>query len=178
MQKGESLVEITIAIGVILLVLGALTITILVGLKNSQFAQNSLQATKLAQAGMENIKLFRNRNIPICVTEGPPPIDNYYWDDRDLVNQPVLWDESGWNGEVKFFFQANEDDECGLSDSASYEQAEGLIESKFKRLVNITYVPDDDLDVYTNKIKFEVEVSWEDSGGEHKSELVTILSNY
>lgn len=170
MQKGQSLIEITIAIGVILLVLGALTITILIGLRNSQFAQNQLQATKLAQAAMENIKLLRNRNIPICVTFSPPPSGNYYWDENDPAKQPVLWTEGGWDGEVKFFLLANTQ-ACGLTDNEGLAQGESSLDNKFSRYVYITY---DGVD----KIKFKVVVAWEDSSGSHKSELITILTNY
>lgn len=171
MQKGQSLVEITIAIGIVLLVLGALTITILIGLKNSQFAQNQLQATKLAQAAMENIKRIRDRNIPICVTEGPPAINSYYWDENDPAKQPTLWEEPGWDGEVKFYLITGSGSPCGLTDDASVEEGESSLDTKFSRYIYITYEE-------ANKINFSAEVSWNDSGGEHKSQLTTILTNY
>ncbi len=170
MQKGQSLIEITMALGVILLVIGALTITILIGLRNSQFAQNQLQATKLAQAAMENLKLIRDRNIPICVTEGPPPAGNYYWDQNNPAKQPVLWTQSSFDGLVKFFLVSNFN-ECGLTDNKNLNPGENSLDNKFSRFIFITYEGVD-------KIKFKVEVSWEDSSGSHKSELVTILTNY
>lgn len=170
MEKGQSLIEITIALGVILLVLGALTITILIGLRNSQFAQNQLQATKLAQAAMENIKLIRDRNIPICVSTGPPPPGTYYWDNNDPDKQPVLWTEALWDGNVKNFLLTNNEG-CGLTDNPNLAEGELSLDNKFSRYVFVTY---EDVD----KIKFRVDVAWRDLSGEHKSELVTILTNY
>lgn len=171
-SRGQSLIEVTIAMGVAVVVIGALAITVLIGLKNNQFSQNQLQATKLAQAGMEFIKVVRDRNNPVCNTTDPPSPADYFWDTKDLSKQPTLWNNTGWDGIKKFYLlTGNADGSCQLTDNAQSAPLEGKIENKFSRNVYIKHSGDD-------QIKFTVEVSWEDSAGAHSSELITVLTNH
>lgn len=171
-SNGQSLIEVTIAIGVAVIVIGALTITILIGLRNNQFSQNQLQATKLAQAGMEFIKVVRDRNNPICNTVDPPPPADYFWDTEDLSKQPTLWNNTGWDGIKKFYLlTGSTDGSCQLTDNAQSASSEKKINNKFSRNVYIKYSGDD-------QIKFTVEVFWEDNAGAHSSELITVLTNH
>jgi len=61
-QSGQSLIEVVIALLVIVVVLGALVVTILTGLKNAQFAQNQVKATKYAQEALDKIRGIRDRD--------------------------------------------------------------------------------------------------------------------
>lgn len=60
-QKGQNLIEITIAMAAIGIVLGGLVIVTLTGLKNSQFAQNQSKATKYAQETIDQIRSIRDQ---------------------------------------------------------------------------------------------------------------------
>ncbi len=154
--------EASIAVGMAVLVIAALAITTLIGLRNSQFAQNQLQATKLAQEAVEKIKDLRDKNIPVC-------IDNtvvYYWREKpDLI----------WSlGDEKTTYLGADTippnpDICQMTtDTVLTEQS---INNIFERKVIIGLSQ-------SNEKKFLVTVSWEDSVGKHMSELLTILSNY
>lgn len=61
-EKGQSLVEVTIALLVAIVVLGALAVLITSSLKNAQFAQKQVKATKYAQEAIDQIRVIRDRN--------------------------------------------------------------------------------------------------------------------
>lgn len=58
MQKGQSLIEAVAAMAVVTIVLTALTIAVLLGLRNSEFTRKETIATQYSQQGME---LLRNK---------------------------------------------------------------------------------------------------------------------
>ncbi len=59
-NKGQTLVEATIALASILLTLAAISVAISTSLNNSQFIKNQSQAGKYAQEGMEYVRYLRN----------------------------------------------------------------------------------------------------------------------
>lgn len=61
-QKGQTLVEVVLAIAVASLVLIALTRATTVALRNAQFAKNQALATQYAQEGMELLRKCRDQN--------------------------------------------------------------------------------------------------------------------
>jgi hypothetical protein len=66
LEAGQTLLEIVVMIGVILVIVSGLTITVVNGLKNSQLSQNQAQATKLAQEGIEKVKTIKANNWNVC----------------------------------------------------------------------------------------------------------------
>lgn len=61
MSKGQSLVEVVVALGVVVILAIALVSTSLITQKTSRSAANTAQATKLVQQNIEQIRVFRDR---------------------------------------------------------------------------------------------------------------------
>lgn len=59
-EKGQSLIEAVAALGVVTIVLTALSIAVLLGLRNSEFTRKETIATQYAQQGMEIIRNIRD----------------------------------------------------------------------------------------------------------------------
>lgn len=62
-ENGNSLLEVLVAATVGVLVVTALTFATIFSIRNARFAQNSAQATKLAQEGLEKVRTQRDRRI-------------------------------------------------------------------------------------------------------------------
>lgn len=168
-ESGQSLLEITVALSVAAIAIGALTITTLIGLKNSQFSQNQVLATKYGQEELEIIRSMRDRNI--CIQYGGASGQKYYWNDSDLTLQPTLWG-SDFSRSTFYLVSNPTSDQCQLIDTApNAGTGELALANKFKRTASITNLTAD-------QKKFTVYVSWSDSSGMHQSNLETILSNY
>lgn len=161
-QSGQALLEITIASGLALLVVTAITITTIVGLRNSQFAQNQLQATKYAQEGMGLVQTIQARNCPIVVGGV-----NYYWynDSTSLTPPPLIWgNQSSLQGN---YLPQVSNTVCQLLNSNTPEP----IQTKFSRQVILAPSSSN------QKVQITSSVSWTDFSGTHQSQLVTILSS-
>jgi len=61
-ERGQTIIEATIALASILLTLAAIAITISTSVSNSQFIKQQTQASKYAQDGMEQLRYIRNTN--------------------------------------------------------------------------------------------------------------------
>lgn len=147
------------AAGLAVLVISALTITTIIGLRNSQLSQNQTQATKLAQEGLEKVRSLRSRNQSVCLD----------------LNSPIPWD-SIFAADLaqKKEFKLNG---VGCSDpSGNY-----LVTSAAPDLAPTSALPFTRR-LYLQKtspkqINVTSTVSWTDYSGSHQSELITILSN-
>lgn len=60
-SKGQTLLEVILAIGVAALVLIGLTRAVTVALRNAQFAKKQALATQYAQEGMEKVRAYRDQ---------------------------------------------------------------------------------------------------------------------
>lgn len=159
---GQSLLEVTITIGVSTLIVTALVIVTVVGLKNSELSQNQSQATKLAQEGLEKVRSMKDRNTPICVNTAA-----FYWDSGSTV-----WNNNDLGGiDFKLGNGNGDDPNCQLTNQPP---SETLLNNKFTRKVNI----DNTADGSNGSKKITCIVSWLDSSGSHQSQLTTYLTNY
>lgn len=61
-EKGQTLIELIVVIAVIIVVVAALTFATIASLRNANFSQNQAQATKLAQEGLEKVRILRDRD--------------------------------------------------------------------------------------------------------------------
>lgn len=61
-NKGQTLLEVIVALSIGVLVVSALVFATIFSLRNASFAKNSAIATKLAQEGIEKIKTARDTN--------------------------------------------------------------------------------------------------------------------
>jgi len=60
--RGQSLFEMVLSLGVVMLVIAALVWAATISVRNADFAKKQVQATKYAQEGMESIRAFRDSN--------------------------------------------------------------------------------------------------------------------
>lgn len=61
-QKGQTLIELVVALAVGIIVVSALAIAILSSLGNAQFSRDQSLATSYAQQGMEHVRRLRDEN--------------------------------------------------------------------------------------------------------------------
>ncbi len=180
--KGQSLLELTIMLGVALVIVAGVTFATLNGLKNSQFSQNQVQATKFAQEGIDAVRVIRDRDYAICT--------------QTDTTLPTRWSEVwaagyGANGysfgavvaspscisqnKCNFVLQSNSTPYCSLSVGNQpfwlRLRATPEILGIFQRQI---YLEDD----AASRKKVTAKVSWSDSTGTHQSVLVSTLANF
>lgn len=61
-EKGQSLVEVLIALAVILVVVLALVVAVTYSIRNAAFGRNQALATKYAQENLERIRAYKEQN--------------------------------------------------------------------------------------------------------------------
>ncbi|MDO8487108.1 MAG: type II secretion system protein [Candidatus Curtissbacteria bacterium] len=61
-HKGQSLIEVVVALAIVIMLAISLVATTLLVQKASKNARNSTQATKLVQQNIEQVRIFRDRN--------------------------------------------------------------------------------------------------------------------
>lgn len=62
LEKGQSLVEVIIALAVAVIVIIALVRVVVTSIHNASFARNQALATKYAQEGLEKLRAYRDQN--------------------------------------------------------------------------------------------------------------------
>ncbi len=158
--QGQALLEVTIASGLAIVVIAAIAVTTIIGLRNSQYAQNQIQATKLAQEGLEQVRVIKDRNCPVTDTGSVI----YYWR-ADPANSTgnLVWNV---NFIAPIFVISYNATQCSLTNGP----AQSLANGRFTRTIALgpASVPD--------KVKVSAQVNWTDYSGTHQSQLVTIIS--
>lgn len=160
-QKGQSLLELTIALGIATMIISALTVTTLVSLRNSQFAQNQLQATKFAQDGLELIKTARSKNCPISANG-----NTYYW-----YNDPsLIWSYQVSNPNIQYMSVDLSSSPCIVFSNSLNPQILGNL----SRSITVT----DSLPGVADSKVITSTVTWSDISGSHESKITTILTDH
>ncbi len=124
-RKGQSLIEVIVAMAVAIIIVGGLLVAVIVAVRNSQFAKSQVQATKYAEEGMENTRQQRDTDW------------DTFWAKKDTTDGPAVISGTIFSRSVKY-----EDVSGGADD----------------------------------KMKVTVTVSWTDTVGPHKSELVSYFT--
>lgn len=137
-QRGQSLVEVVVAVGVVILLVTGLIVGTTTSLKGSEFSTYKSRALKYTQEAMEVIRNMRDQS----------------W--ASLAAKSGVW--------------------C-LDKTGIWSQAQGAtcsvnIDGFFTRSVTFTW------DGVNNRMKVDVEVTWEDSGGTHTSTLTTYFTQW
>lgn len=186
-QAGQTLLEVAMAVGVVLVLITAITIVTLEGLRNSQFSQNETQATKLAQEGIDRVRAIRDRNGLIYTGSGVGG--------ACAGGTCVNWNSFTWNSctttsscSFRLGFLDNSGGSCLVSGSSSanpcliLSTSKEPILGKFSRGITITdCLASNDTTCYNQNYpaldqkKVTSLVSWQDSGGVHQSNLVSLL---
>ncbi len=162
-EKGQTLMELVVVVGVSAIVVGALVFATIASLRNAQFSKNQAQATKLAQEGIERVRAGRDRNKAISnfTTGSGNAVAN--WQDDDL-----------WvNLDKNYYFNVAADGVLTYlvpQPAQTGIAASGESIGSFYRIVILS----DDAAFSVQKT-VTVQVSWTDFSGPHQSKLTTIL---
>lgn len=157
-EAGQSMLEIIVLLTILVVVTSTVAFVSINSIKNSQFSKNQLQATQLAQEGIEKVKTGRSKNCQISVGG-----TLYYWyDNASLVwNTPISSETS-----YKVDLGSNP---CRF-DEVSTDPVPPSLSKQFTRRIKLI---DDGV---TDRKKVKSEVSWTDPSGKHSSVIVTILT--
>lgn len=154
-QKGQNLIEIVVMLGVLMVVLSSVVIVTVNGLKNSQFAKNQLLATKLAQEGIDNIKLAKSKNCQITFNS-----TNYNWYDSNTIWAVSIMAETAYSVNLN-------NNPCMVTGNDSISG--GF--TQFTRSISLIDYGS------TSTKRVTSEVKWNDFSGTHSSKIVTLISN-
>lgn len=184
-EAGQSLIEVIVAITVGILVVTALTFATIFSLRNANFAKNSVQATKLAQEGIEWVRTGRDRNE--CINNLDSSVKSWNGNSSDIncIGTGPIWNYTikGNSGNCenttvvgsKCYFKVNYLGALTNIDFAAIafptSSAEQIPGSIFRRVVTLS----DDAGTYTTQKTATVVVQWSDFAGPHESKLTTIL---
>jgi len=163
-QRGQALLEVTIAAGLAVIIITAIAITSIIGLRNSQFAQNQIQATKYAQEGLELVRAIQSRNCQVIIAD-----QQYYWyDDPEIFSERMVWDYRTDVTAVAYYKPNLNSTTCNLTAVTVPEP----VDARFRRSIKLGIMSSSD-----SKFIVTSTVSWTDFSGDHQSQLVTILSD-
>lgn len=169
-QSGQSLIEVLIALTLAGLVVVALVILVLSGLKNAQFAQNQAKATKYAQEVLEQIKTTRDRDEVISFSELVAP--NNKFSDLFGVNMSALCT----NPAGSCFFQIT--NTSPYLRQVFYPSLDQDLGDGLSRQIIFTDKNTGTPPSYQIEKTITVKVKWTDSSGDHESNLQTILTKH
>lgn len=162
-EKGQNLIEITIGLAVIGVILGGLAVVILTGMKNSQFAQNQVKATKYAQETIDQIKALRDQKALISVFISGSPYPDLKLFDEILV-------DSAWCPQsTPCYFKLTTSDPFLTQINPNQSDIAIANEENLSRQIILYTIAD--------KQKYLiVKIKWTDTSGLHESNLQTILT--
>jgi len=166
-DKGQSLLEVTVLVGLALITVSGLVIVTVNGLKNSQYSQNQAQATKLAQEGMDEVKGIVQRNC--AVSNG----GNYLW----FNSQTGTGSDLVWNHNFGQTFQIVNYSTCDLVTPGLVLGTHDITPTATQIFTRDILIADDSSCASPSDCKLvTVTVNWTDFSGQHQSRLVTVLT--
>lgn len=177
-DSGQSLVEVIVAATVGIIVVVALTFATIFSLRNANFAKNSAQATKLAQEGLEKVRIGRDRDQCIVGMDGS--VQSWNGGNSSCGGNGSIWayQIDGYCGNSSVvpptycYLGFNGFNLQWLASANNFpNNAEDLLGGQFKRVVILSDNPSE----YTTQKTVTVIVLWNDTTGPHESKLTTIL---
>lgn len=196
-QKGQSLVEVLVAMTVTALVVTALVIIILNSLKNSQFSKNQAVATKYAQEAVADIEAIKatDGNITFQTLGTPQNFSSvwakYFSDPNSPSTSPCQSRTSDSPPKCGFeisYSSGGGTTEVSLTETTSGDFSAGEnLGNGFSRKILIW--DDDSPEIncfpgsspcnnYNIEKNIEVDVEWIDSSGTHRSNIQTVVTRY
>ncbi|MBI2022443.1 hypothetical protein HYS97_01155 [Candidatus Daviesbacteria bacterium] len=162
--KGQTLLEIVIAISLIMVILFALVIVTINALRNSQQAKNQTEATKLAQEGLELVRIIKENNCPIDTGDAGV----YFWYAEDSQGDNLIWNSQLGDTikQVDSFKPVFAPDGSCIKLEKNLEEF-GIYKRKLKLKIKL---PEADQLYVTSTVE------WTDLSGSHSSFLVTIIT--
>jgi hypothetical protein len=178
-ELGQSLLELTISLGLMLIVVSILAINTVNGLKSSQFSKNQALATGYSQEGIEAVKSAKNRNCRVDLIL--PSATSKYW--FDTTGDSSIWSgtpsgDSFTGAYVIRYFNINNYDKvpCFITEVDPSSKSITLANNPaFKRVISIENDNSTGIRLPARK-KITSTVLWSDLSGDHQSNLVTIIT--
>lgn len=155
--KGQTLMEVVVAVAVGILVVAALVFATIFSLRNANFAKNQAQSTKFAQEGIEQVRSIRDRDGAVFFTHSGGSTSKF----SDL-----------WSVRLSdsctpcFFTLVSSSNNLNQAAAQSFE----TLTNAMQRQVQIS----DDVNFDKEKT-ITVVVKWSDFAGPHESKLTTVL---
>lgn len=165
-DKGQTLIELVIALGLILIVITAITLTNIGGLRGSQFSQHQVVATKLAQEALDITRSIRDKGGTVC---GPAA--------NTTNNFSGLWPISACPAPsgCKYVLMTTAGSCSGSPSSQFWLSSSANPEIIFQNNLNfqrqITI-----FDNVASQKEIKVTVTWVDESGSHQSNLSSFLT--
>ncbi len=194
--RGQSMIEVVVAILIAGIVLGAMAIAVVTGLKSSNYAKNQAQATKYVQQAIDDIRTIRD-NVggveSFKCSGGSCPSSTT---DCQVATSPCTFQDLFY---YKFPPSSGSTDYGSLSCDASacYFEFDTSGSSLALKGISstsnppVTSVPIADDNFFSQKIALStsnsgcnqkinitVTVAWTDQSGPHQAEAQTVLSDY
>lgn len=157
-EGGQSLMELVVVIAMTVVVVSALVFATIASLRNANLAQNQIQATKLAQQGLERVRSLRDRDGEVDYTRADLTHTEKFSD---------LW-EITFNCPANCFFFFSS---AGILTGGTEANFEGVPPNFFRQF----QVEEEGFPKVQKKIT--AVVKWSDFSGVHESRLTTILRN-
>ena len=181
-ENGQTLMELIVVILISVLVIVALVFGTIASLRNAQFAKNQAQATKLAQEGIERVRVGRDRNQPITISDTPVSSWNGYGSlctgTTDIKTDSIwCYQINGNCGDSTLasptFCYFNVDNQGRLTNltAASFIPSRAEDIPPFHRAIILS----DDAVTFASLKTVTAVVRWTDFSGPHESRLTTIL---
>lgn len=172
-QKGQALLEILVALAIGVILVTAFVSLGAVSVRNSRFAKDQVDATKLAQEGVEAVITIRDQNANNAIRVGAA---NYKWSDLYSLSMNCAQPFDTNCAATDFFLDLCPNlgptpttQRCLRNNPASWQVTLSGGTTTFLRKIRIT-------DSGTNNIKnMTVYVWWIDANGTHKSTLTRKL---
>lgn len=167
-EKGQTLIEVIVAITAGVLVVAALTFAVIFSLRNAKFSQNQNQATKLAQEGLEKVRSIRDRDSLVTTSIVYPPSSpsrniNIF---SELFSVDLSHTQCNTvHGDAPCYFKFI----SGVLSQGTSNDFEAVSAFKRQILIGDQTVSKDSQKTVT------VIVQWTNSTGNHESKLTTIL---
>ena len=172
-ESGQTLIELIISITLIVLIITAVTILTINGLKNSQLSRNQIQATKLAQEGIERMRTLRDNNYTVCgwATNTTAMAANGLWSTAcPGTGCRYTWEQSGTcSGNTSTTAQ-------WIKYTTSATESVTVSGQIFQRYITVVDGKDLTNTASSNIKEVTVTVTWKDSSGNHSSNISTILT--
>lgn len=176
-EKGSTLLELVVVVGVSAIVIGALVFATIASLRNAQFSKNQAQATKLAQEGIELVRTGRDRDgaissVPLSGSDCPA-LDSWRGKLSGSIWGCKIYNTcaSGVAGSACYFNVSNAGALTYIVTSVEIPTGAELIPPAFTRAVILS----DDAATFASQKNVTVVVKWIDFSGAHQSKLTTIL---
>ncbi len=155
-EGGQSLMELVVVIAMTIVVVSALVFSTIASLRNANLAQNQIQATKLAQGGLERVRSLRDQDGKVNYTGAGFTTEKF----NDL------WDITfRCPGNCFFFFSS-----AGILTGGTEANFESAHPNFFRQF----QVEEEGSDPRAQK-KVTAIVKWSDFSGSHESRLTTVL---